>query len=235
MQGVLEEALAKLLGAHVSVIGAGRTDSGVHATGQVISFRAVTGLGTDVIERGVNALLPADVAVYLVREAGDGFHARYSAASRTYNYMIWNDPRPRPLLRRTSWWISDPLDVAAMERAAGALVGRHDFSAFSMKGSGTRERTVRRARWRAEDCVVTFEIEAEGFLRGMVRGIVGTAVQVGRGKLDAAAFAAIVASADRDRGGPSAPAHGLCLAGVTYGGEQATYHERPATSDEEDE
>ena len=237
MQGALEEALAKLLGETIAVVGAGRTDAGVHATGQVASFRTANPMAIRTIERGVNALLPADVAVSGVREVPEDFHARFSATSRTYEYTIWNDVRPRPLLRRTAWWVPDPLDLGAMEAATGALVGRHDFGAFAMKVAGARERTVRRASWSAAEGVLALAIEADGFLRGMVRGIVGTLVQVGRGRLSAEEFAGVVASADRDRAAASAPAHGLCLVRVSYGepgaGRDAPYHGRPA--DEEDE
>ena len=183
----------------------------------------------------MNALLPADVAVSGVSEVDGGFHARFSATGRAYNYMIWNGPRPRPLLRRTAWWVPEPLDVEAMRQAASDLVGRHDFSSFAMKGEGSRQRTVRSASWAERDGALVFAIEADGFLRGMVRGIVGTHVRVGRGKIEPEAFGAIVAAADRDRGGPSAPAHGLCLVSVSYAGER--YDRRPSRGgdDEEDE
>jgi tRNA pseudouridine38-40 synthase len=235
VQGALEEALAKLLGEESSIVGAGRTDAGVHATGQVASFRTANPMALATIERGVNALLPADVAVSAVREVPQDFHARFSAIGRTYEYTIWNGPRPRPLLRRTAWWVPDPLDAAAMERASVALVGRHDFSAFAMKAAGSRERTVRRAAWSAGEGVLVLTIEADGFLRGMVRGIVGTLLQVGRGRLGVADFADVLASADRDRGGTSAPAQGLCLVQVRYGSgaDEAKYDGRAA--DEEDE
>ncbi len=238
MQGVLEEALAKLLGERVAVIGAGRTDAGVHATGQVINFRTGNPLPEATIERGVNALLPADVAVSGVEAVGDDFHARRSATGRAYSYAIWNAPRPRPLLRRTTWWVPDPLDLPEMEAASRHLVGRHDFAAFSMKVDGPRERTVRRAGWSREgDGVLRFEVEADAFLRGMVRGIVGTLVRVGRGRLAAARFADVMASGDRDRGGPSAPAQGLCLVRVTYDGDggRGAYHAPAAEATEEDE
>ena len=229
MQGVLEEAFAKLLGERVGVIGAGRTDAGVHATGQVISFRTGSPMPEATIERGVNALLPQDVAIREVAEVREDFHARYSATGRTYAYRIWNAARPRPLLRRTTWWVRDPLDVGAMRAACRHLVGRHDFSAFSMKAEGTRERMVRKASWSEAEGTLCFEIEADAFLRGMVRGIVGTLVQVGRGRLDPERLADVVASARREEGGPSAPPQGLCLARVTYG--EADYH----AVDEEDE
>ena len=233
MQGVLEEALAKLFGAPVAVIGAGRTDAGVHATGQVISFHTANEMPEATIERGVNALLAADVAIREVAEVADDFHARYSATGRTYEYTIWNAASPRPLLRRTTWWVRETLDLRAMEDASAHLVGRRDFSAFAMKAPGSRERTVRRAGWSGSgDGVLRFEIEADAFLRGMVRGVVGTLERVGRGKVDPRGFAEILASADRDRAGPSAPAHGLCLVRVAYGPrERDTYH-RPAEEDE---
>ena len=229
MQGELEDAFAKLLGERVGVTGAGRTDAGVHATGQVISFRSATRLPEATIERGANALLPADVAVSDVEAVDEAFHARFSATARTYEYTIWNGPRPRPLLRRTAWWVPERLDVAAMDRAASGLVGTRDFASFAMKGAGSRERTVRRASWGARDGVLVFAIEADGFLRGMVRGIVGTHVRIGRGKIDPDAIGEIIAAADRERGGPSAPAHGLCLVAVRY--EGATR----GRDDEEDE
>ncbi len=215
---MLEETLGGLLGEAIRVIGAARTDTGVHATGQVINFRTERAtLPVDTIWRGVNALLPHDVVVRELAEVGDDFHARYDATARTYYYTIWNGRWPRPLLRRTALWVEDPLDLAAMRRASGHLVGVHDFSAFAMKTPGRREREVRRAEWRAEDGVLVFDIEANGFLRGMVRGIVGTLLRVGRGKLDADGFGAVLASGDRAVAGPSAAPHGLCLVRVAYG------------------
>ncbi len=236
VQGVLEEALAKLLGERISVTGAGRTDAGVHARGQTISFRTANPLPEGTIERGVNALLPEDVAIREVAEVSPDFHARRSATSRTYAYTIQNARLPRPLLRRTSWWVRDRLDLDAMRMASRHLVGRRDFSAFTMKVAGPRKRTVRDASWSSDgDGLLRFEIEADAFLRGMVRGIVGTLAQVGRGRLEAARFADVVASARRDEGGPSAPPHGLCLVRVTYGDRGRYAYHALATEDEEDE
>jgi tRNA pseudouridine38-40 synthase len=233
VQGALEAALAELLGERVSVIGAGRTDAGVHATGQVVSFRTGSRLPRTTIERGVNALLPADVAVRDVAEVAEEFHARYSATGRTYEYTIWNGRRSRPLLRRTAWWVSDPLDVPAMNRAAAELVGARDFSSFAMKGDGSRVRTVRRASWSDRDGALVFAIEADGFLRGMVRGIVGTQVRIGRGRVDPESFGEIITARERERGGPSAPAHGLCLVAVAY--ERERGGGRTGGEDDEDE
>ncbi len=219
MQGVLETALAELFGgARVAVSGAGRTDAGVHASGQVINFRTGSALPEVTIRRGVNALLPADVAVRDVVQVAETFHARHSATGRTYEYKIWNGRAPRPLLRGTATWVEEPLDLAAMRDGSRALVGRHDFSAFS-RGSDTRsrERTCRRVEWRSDGELLVFEIEADAFLRGMVRGIVGTLLRVGLGKLAPGEVAAVLASRDRARGGQTAPPQGLCLAAVEYG------------------
>lgn len=230
---MLEEALGRLLQETVRITGAARTDTGVHATGQVINFRMSSALLVERIRRGANALLPRDVAILELAEVGDDFHARNHATSRTYEYAIWNGRTPRPLLRRTSLWVEDPLDVEAMRRASVHLVGRHDYSAFAMKTSGRRERRVRRAEWRAAgEGMLVFEIEATGFLRGMVRGIVGTLLRVGHGKLHADEFASVLASADRGRAGPAAPAHGLCLVRVAYQGREAPYDETGEGTDE---
>lgn len=216
---MLEGALARLVGSPVRLVGAGRTDAGVHATGQVISFRMTTALPETTIRRGVNALLPTDVALLEVTEVDDSFHARYSARSRTYNYMIWNGAAPRPLVRRTSLWIEDRLDVKAMEHASAELLGRHDFGAFSALADNprSRERTVQRATWRGDaGRMLRFEIEADAFLRGMVRGIVGTLLRVGRDRIATDAFAEILRSGRREEGSAAAPAHGLCLVRVDY-------------------
>lgn len=232
MQGVLEAALAELFGGTPApVIGAGRTDTGVHATGQVVSFRTASRLPEAAIRRGVNALLPVDVAVRALVEVPEGFHARYAAVARTYKYTIWNGEAPRPLLRRTALWVETPLDVGAMAAASAALIGRHDFSAFARSAGGGRERSCRRAAWTSADGVHVFEIEADGFLRGMVRGIVGTLLRVGLGRLDAAEFADILASRDRARGGQAAPPQGLCLAAVEY---PDTVEARPRVGEEDE-
>ncbi|MEK7863894.1 MAG: tRNA pseudouridine(38-40) synthase TruA, partial [Chloroflexota bacterium] len=144
--------------------------------------------------------------------------ARFSATGRTYEYRIRNAPVRAPLERLWEHWLPGPLDVAAMREASELLVGRHDFAAFAAGVSG--QRTVRRAVWSSQDVVLRFEIEAEAFLRGMVRGIVGTLLWVGRGKVAVDRFGEILRSRDRALAGPSAPARGLCLVAVTYGDER---------------
>jgi tRNA pseudouridine38-40 synthase len=215
VQGEIERVLAQLCGEPVRITGAGRTDAGVHATGQVIDFRTASALERSELERGVNALLPEDIAISELEPAADPFHARFSATGRTYEYRIRNAPVRDPLTARREHWHPGELDLAAMRAAAALLVGRRDFAAFAAGGSG--ERTVKRAEWVAEEPVLRFEIEADAFLRGMVRGIVGTLLWVGRAKIDVERFGEVIARRDRGAAGPSAPAKGLCLVAVRYG------------------
>jgi tRNA pseudouridine38-40 synthase len=218
VQGELERVLAQICAEPVRITGAGRTDTGVHATGQVIDFRTASALDGGTMERGVNALLPHDIAISALEPAGETFHSRFSATGRTYEYRIRTGPTRDPLERHREHWLPEALDVSALRDAASRLVGIHDFAAFAAGVSG--ERSVRRAVWEARDEILRFEIEANAFLRGMVRGIVGTLIWAGRGKISADRFAEILRSGDRAQAGPSAPAHGLCLIRVTYGTER---------------
>jgi len=220
VQGELERALGTICAEPVRVIGAGRTDTGVHASGQVVDFRTASTLGAAELGRGVNALLPEDIAVSALEPAEESFHARYSATGRTYEYRIRNAAERDPLTRLGELWIGARLDVGAMRAASAAIVGRMDFSAFAAGPGGLR--TVRRAEWCADGALLRFEITADAFLRGMVRGIVGTLLWVGRGTIDVAAFGRIAASGDRSKAGPSAPANGLCLVAVEYGTRRET-------------
>jgi tRNA pseudouridine38-40 synthase len=215
VQGELERVLAVICGEPVRITGAGRTDAGVHATGQVIDLRTTSGLGPVELERGVNALLPEDIAISDLEPAEDWFHARFSATGRTYEYRIRNAPVRDPLWTRREHWHPGELDVAAMRVAAAHLVGRHDFAAFATGESG--ERTVRHAEWVSQGSVLHFEIESDAFLRGMVRCIVGTLLWVGRGKMTVDHFGEVLGARDRTLAGPSAPARGLCLVAVRYG------------------
>lgn len=215
VQGELERVLAVICGEPVRITGAGRTDAGVHATGQVIDLRTTSGLRPEELERGVNALLPEDIAISDLEPAEDSFHARFSATGRTYEYRIRNAAVRYPLWTRREHWHPGELDVAAMRAAAAHLVGRHDFAAFASGESG--ERTVKRAEWLSEGSVLRFEIESDAFLRGMVRCIVGTLLWVGRGKMTVDHFAEVLRARDRALAGPSAPAKGLCLVAVRYG------------------
>jgi tRNA pseudouridine38-40 synthase len=236
IQGLLENALARLDGAPVVVHGAGRTDAGVHALGQVASARVATVHTPDVIRRALNAMLPGEVRVLGVEEAPDDFHARYSAAGKRYEYRIWQGPVQPPFVRTWSWHLPHQLDIEAMGRAARALEGTHDFSAFQSAGSGvvSAVRTVRRARVERRDpppgvtgggddgggeaagYLVAVQMEADGFLRHMVRAIVGTLVEVGEGRRPDASLLELLESRDRAASGPTAPAHGLVLVRVVY-------------------
>jgi tRNA pseudouridine38-40 synthase len=215
VQGELERALSEVCDEAVRVTGAGRTDAGVHASGQVIDFRTASALDGVTIGRGVNALLPEDIAVSALEPAAEDLHARFSATGRTYEYRIRHAPERDPLERRRELHIAGPLDVAAMRDASARLVGRMDFSSFAAGPGGVR--SVRRAEWCERGEQLRFEITADAFLRGMVRAIVGTLLRVGRAKIDGVAFERIVAARDRAMAGPSAAAHGLCLIAVEYG------------------
>lgn len=228
IQGELERALAQLTQAAIRVHGAGRTDAGVHAQGQVVHFDAPWGHGCAALQRGMNALLPADIAVPALQEAEQGFDARFSAIRRLYIYKVYNAPVRVPLLGRFAHHVREPLDLSTMQQAAAALEGTHDFAAFGQPPYGQNTvRTLFQATWRAsheaQDEVygvsvrmLYFGIEANAFLRGMVRRIVGTLLLVGSGILSAADFVGIFEARDISRAAPPAPPCGLCLWRVQY-------------------
>jgi tRNA pseudouridine38-40 synthase len=220
VQGELETALERVTGGICDALGAGRTDAGVHAEGQVASVRTSTRLGPDELRRALNGVLPQDVAVVAAESVPEDFHARRDASGKLYRYAVWNGPSRSPLRRRSHWAIRDPLDLAAMRRAALGLVGTHDFAAFRGSGSAvkTTVRTLTRLDVRGEaGGEVLFEVEGTGFLRHMVRAIVGTLVEVGRGRRPAGDVGAVLASGARARAGATAPAQGLRLVRVDYG------------------
>ncbi|MCC6176722.1 MAG: tRNA pseudouridine(38-40) synthase TruA [Chloroflexi bacterium] len=221
IQEVVEGALTQCLGETIRVTAAGRTDAGVHASGQVVSFATRGRLAPAEVRRALNALLPEDVVVETAAAAPDWFDARRSATRRHYRYVIWNQPRRSLWWRRWAWHVPDPLDVPSMQEAASALLGRHDFASFASQAARepaghSTERVVEQAAWWSEAGLLGFEITATAFLRHMVRGIVGTLVQVGRGQLSASALPSVLAARDRRRAGPNAPPHGLMLTGVEY-------------------
>jgi tRNA pseudouridine38-40 synthase len=218
VQGLLEEALARLEGGRVTVHGAGRTDAGVHALGQVASVAMSIGHAPATLRRALNAVLPDDLRVLSVDEVGSDFHARFSARSKTYRYQIRNTPISNPFDRAYVWFVPESLDLHAMSRAAGAIVGTHDFAAFQSAGSETHgtTRTMTRSEWRDTGGVLTYEIAGDGFLRHMVRAVVGTLVQVGRGRRPPDNIETLLEGRSRAEAGATAPAQGLFLVGVDY-------------------
>jgi tRNA pseudouridine38-40 synthase len=220
IQGVVEAALARLTGEAIALIGSGRTDAGVHARGQVANFRTGSRIPLQAFHQGLNSLLPKDIAVLEAREAEPSFHARKSARSKTYEYRILNRPDRSPLNHRYAWRIAPRLDLAAMSRAAAALPGEHDFTAFRASGSDNLNpvRRVLAAAWREEPGRwLVFTVTATGFLRGMVRSLVGTMAEVGRGKAPPSILAELLESPARHLAGPTAPPQGLYLVEVFYG------------------
>jgi len=214
----LEEALAALSGRPVSVIGAGRTDAGVHATGQVISFDLDWTHGPDRLRSALNANLPQDIAVRDVWQARDDFHPRFDAVSRSYEYRLYVAEVRDPLLDRTAWRLGRALDLGAVAKAAGGLIGTHDFIAFGTPPRGENSvRTVVEAEWTAQDDGrQRFYITADAFLYKMVRTITATLAQVGLGQMTAEDFRGILAARQRGLAAPPAPACGLTLVAVTY-------------------
>lgn len=220
IQSEIEKAIANIVGEKVAVIGSGRTDAGVHALGQVANFRCDTRLNEAVFQKALNSLLPEAIVVRMCQQVDPGFHARYDARSKTYRYRIVNHPLPVAIGRQYAWHIRRPLNMNAMRAAAEVLLGRHDFKAFEGAGS-PRSHTIRhvfKAQLRKENKAhyLAFEIEANGFLRFMVRNLVGTLVLVGCGKVSMKGFATILHSRDRRQAGATAPPQGLFLVKVSY-------------------
>lgn len=220
IQGELERVLSRLNDTSIRVHGAGRTDAGVHAKGQAAHFVCDWSETVEALQKACNALLPSDISITDLRIAPDNFHARHSAHSKTYCYRFLNRRLKSPFERFFAWHVPYDLDVSAMASAAGHLVGTHDFSAFGSPTDGTPS-TVRKiieTRLTKDSIhdLLLFTITGTGFLRYMVRALVGTIILVGKKKIAPSDFLAILESCDRSRSGPTAPAHGLCLMSVHY-------------------
>jgi tRNA pseudouridine38-40 synthase len=218
VQEVVERALSELFGTPVSTLVASRTDAGVHALGQVVAFDAPRPLPPTAYLRGLSAMLPEDVSVVGAEEVPQDFDPRRDALGKRYRYLLSNRPLRSPLRRRTHWQLFAPLDIAPMEDAARALLGTHDFSAFRAANceASVTLRTLRQVSLIVSADVVQFDVEGRSFLKYMVRNIVGTLVEVGRGRQSVAWVAEVLASRDRTRAGPTAPAQGLVLVEVKY-------------------
>lgn len=226
VQGDIEAAIRTMTGEAVSLFGSGRTDAGVHALGQVAHFRCDTRLEAATFHKGLNSLLRNDIVVLTCREAPETFHARYDVIDKTYEYHILNRQWPSALHARYAWFIAKSLDTDAMTAACKQLEGRYDFSAFEGAGSprAHSERTVFESGLSHGDHgLLMFRIRADGFLRYMVRNIIGTLVEIGLGKRTPSDITAILASKDRNQAGPTAPPQGLFLVQVRY--KEETHHD----------
>lgn len=217
VQEDIELALAKITGSTIDTVVAGRTDAGVHARGQVVSFDAEAGLALDRVERSLRSMLGPEIAVFGLAEAGSGFNARFSALSRTYRYTVDDSPVADPLTRSSVWHVGKALDLDAMNRAAGTFVGTHDFASLCRAHDGkTTERTVIRAGWECRSALLVYEVEAKAFCHQMVRSMVALCVEVGCGRVDAGAVSDILRARDRSAARGAAPPHGLVLWEVKY-------------------
>ncbi len=218
VQGSLEDALATVLRRGVETAVAGRTDAGVHARGQVVSFSAPEAIDPGRLQRALNRLLAPEVVVWALAEAPDGFDARRSALWRSYRYAIDDGLLPDPARRWTVWHVAVPLDAAAMDSAARAFVGEHDFASLcrAVEGGATVRRVLEADWHRADDGLLVFGVAASAFCHQMVRSMVALCVEVGRGRLDPVAIPGILEARDRNAARGVAPAHGLTLWEVGY-------------------
>lgn len=215
---MLEDALSKLFSAPATTVAAGRTDAGVHALGQVVSVKdAPDDPDPTKVRDALNAMLAPAIAVTASRRVPDDFHARFSARSRTYVYAILEGEIPDPFLARTSLFHPEPLDLGAMNEAAGHLAGPHDFSSFGrVPSEQSAERVLYELSARRAGRFLRIKARANAFIQQMVRSLVGTLIQVGEGRRSPDEMAAIIAAKDRASAGPVAPPHGLCLVSVEY-------------------
>jgi tRNA pseudouridine38-40 synthase len=230
IQETIEQALMKMTDQKISLIGSGRTDAGVHAWGQVANFKCDTRLSAGDFFGGLNSLTPEDIVITACEEVEETFHARFSATSKKYHYRILNRSNPAAITRQYAWHIRKALDLDTMRTALPCFVGSHDFRAFEGAGS-PRSHTIRNvfkaSLTEEKNGYVIFEIEADGFLRYMVRNIVGALVEVGLGKITPEDVKQILESKDRTRAPATAPAHGLFLKRVNYYSNSAGTVARP--------
>jgi tRNA pseudouridine38-40 synthase len=219
IQGCLEEAIERVCGQRVRVDGSGRTDAGVHALGQVVSLKVASRFDAPALQRALNGVLPADIAVVEAAAAADDFHARHDARAKLYCYVIWNGATRSPLRAARSHWVAPALDLAAMRTAALDFCGRHDFASLQAAGSDVQQsvRTLRRLELTGESRgEIEIRVEGDGFLRHMVRNLAGTLIEVGLGRRAADSIPELLGRRDRRLAGPTAPAAGLTLVWVSY-------------------
>ncbi len=232
MAGELERVFTRLLGSPVKITAAGRTDAGVHATAQVVSWKTETTFPFERFAIAANSLLPADVKIREVVTVDDAFSARFSARERAYVYAVYNAPNPSPLLAKYAYHVWWALDVEAFREGAQRLVGEHDFRSFCgvLPESGPTIRTIKLLETRRLGDLLRIEIRADGFLHRMVRTIVGTLLECAAGRRDPASMQQILRARSRSAAGLTAPARGLYLAGVRYADGFETFREPPVTA-----
>jgi tRNA pseudouridine38-40 synthase len=218
IQETLEASLMTITGEDIKLLGSGRTDSGVHALGQVANFRTGTALSTTELQKGLNSLLPKDIVITAAEDAEPGFHAQLSAKSKTYTYKILNRSFPSALLRERAWFVPYPLKARLMDEAARMLIGEHDFRVFALSDATVKStvRTVLSAGVAKRKDILEFSIEADGFMKRMVRLIIGTLIQVGKERISPGEFRGILESGEKTKFVHAAPARGLYLKEVKY-------------------
>jgi len=219
IQEVLEEKIGVITGEKVTIFGSGRTDAGVHAINQVASFKTTSEIRESNLLRAINSIIPHDIVLKSLTEVNEAFHARYDAKSKSYLYKIYNRPVRSAFYKNYSWHVHSALDIDDMRKAALCLEGTKDYSSFCA-ASGDSQNNIRTIidvdLAVSESGMITFSIKADGFLRYMVRNILGTLVDVGKGKMDHAVFSDILKARDRTKAGITAPPHGLFLKEVYY-------------------
>ena len=218
IQGTLEDALAKLTKTPIQIIGAGRTDGGVHAEGQVANFQTTAKMPVIAFQKGLNATLPRDIVVCAAAEVRADFHSRFSATRRRYRYTILNRGYPSALSRQTSYFFPKEMDISGLNHLCQTLIGKADFSSFQKTGSDRINPVceIYEAHWWEKEPYIYFEIEADSFLRGMVRAIVGTLLKYMKCQDANVQLRSILEAKNRNAAGPSVPAHGLSLISVKY-------------------
>jgi tRNA pseudouridine38-40 synthase len=218
IQEVIEKTLQRILQEKIKLIASGRTDAGVHALGQVANFKTNSKIALEKLQRALNGLLPQDIAIKSIEEAPLDFHSRFSAKSKVYRYSVLNRDYPSALLRNRVYYFPYPLNLGLMRKEAKALLGRHNFKSFQASDKKEREavRSIKSIKIKKDKDLLHLEIEADGFLYNMVRNIVGTLLEIGRGKFPPASAARILKAKDRRLAGPTLPACGLCLLKVKY-------------------
>jgi tRNA pseudouridine38-40 synthase len=218
IQGTIEKTLRKILQEKVRLIASGRTDAGVHALAQIANFKARSEITLKKLQRALNGLLPDDISISRIEEAGPDFHSRFAAKSKTYRYTILNRVHPSPLLRNKVYFYPYHLDIKLMRKESRGLLGKHNFRSFQAADKKERDpvRIIKKLKIAKNRDLLYIDITADGFLYNMTRNIVGTLIEIGRTKFPEGSLKKILLARNRKFAGPTAPARGLCLLEVKY-------------------